>query len=96
MASKEYTYIINTTDQTPTLNDFQWTDTTTTTWPWYAYSFYTYPYSATVYMYQVFCPKPRCKGVMWGELNHTVVCPKCFSTIKLVREPKPDYEVEVT
>lgn len=87
----DYTYTINNTG-TPTVADWTWRDTST--WP--SNTFYTYSLPVTVYMYQVFCPKPRCKGVMWGELDHTVVCPKCQSRIKLTREPKPDYEVEVS
>jgi len=87
MAIKDYTYTVSNTD---------WTDTTYSPWIYNGNYTYTYTYPTTVYMYQVFCPKPRCKGVMWGQLNTTVTCPKCQSRIKLVNEPKPDYEVEVS
>ena len=63
----------------------------------YYYPTYTYwPYYTTVYMYQIFCPRPRCKGVFWGEIDKIAICPKCSARIKIINEPPPDYEVEVT
>lgn len=62
--------------------------TYTYTWPYYTYT--------TVYMYQIFCPRPRCKGVFWGQIDQTVTCPKCKARVKINNEPPPDYEVEVT
>jgi hypothetical protein len=91
--TKEYEYVV------PNLGNTSLT-TGTITWNdyWPTSTYYTYWYPQTIYKYQVFCPKSRCKGVTWGELNTTVTCPKCFSTIKLVSSPtpKPDYEVEVS
>lgn len=56
----------------------------------------TWWYPATVYMYQIFCPRPRCKGVFWGQIDSIVECPKCKSRVKITNSPPPDYEVEVT
>jgi hypothetical protein len=58
------------------------------------YPYYTY-YPVTIYMYQIYCPKPRCKGIFWGEVDKVVVCPKCTSRVKINREPPADYEVQV-
>ena len=66
----------------------------TTNYPTY---YYTWPwYPTTVYMYQIFCPRPRCKGVFWGEIDKIATCPKCSARVKIINEPPPDYEVEVT
>jgi hypothetical protein len=92
----------NTETKTNTINtEYKPSDTTTWTGDW----FYNYPltsntynwsYTRLVYMYQIFCPKPRCKGVFWGEIDQVAVCPKCSSRVKVTDSPPPDYEVEVT
>jgi hypothetical protein len=61
---------------------------------WYQYP-WTYTIGNTVYMYQIFCPKPRCKGIFWGAVDSIVPCPKCSSRVKVTKEPPADYEVQV-
>lgn len=66
-------------------------------WHYYWYP-YTQPYSyppATKYLYQIFCPKPECKGKFWAELDEIKPCPVCKSRIK-VTDKESDYEVAVT
>lgn len=77
------------TDNTSWTGDYwYYTNPTTSTMNW--------TYTNTVYMYQIFCPKPRCKGVFWGAIDSVVECPKCKSKVKITNSPPPDYEVEVT
>jgi hypothetical protein len=85
------------TNKTITLGNVSSTyyrDDNTYTVPSYTYSTYWYP--TTIYMYQIFCPRPRCKGVFWGAIDSIAVCPKCKSRVKVTDSPPPDYEVEVT
>jgi len=84
----EYKAVINTTD------------TATYTGDWWYHNYpmtntYSWSYTNTVYMYQIFCPKPRCKGVFWGQIDQVATCPKCSSRVKVTDSPPPDYEVEV-
>jgi hypothetical protein len=61
---------------------------TPTTWS------YTWTQYQDRYMYQIFCPKPRCKGKMWAEIDQLVICSKCTSSIKVVQQ-EPDYTVAI-
>jgi hypothetical protein len=94
MTEYDYSYTIkNSSNSNLTIGNV-----TSTYYPystWYPNtSYWTYP--STVYMYQIFCPKPRCKGVFWGAIGSVVACPKCSSRVKINNEPPADYEVEVT
>jgi hypothetical protein len=60
---------------------------------WYPYNTWTIP--TTKYLYQIFCPKPGCKGKFWAELDEIKPCPVCKSRIK-VTDKESDYEVAVT
>jgi hypothetical protein len=62
----------------------------------YPNTFNTYWYPSTVYMYQIFCPKPRCKGIFWGSIDSIVACSKCGARVKITNTPPPDYEVAIT
>ena len=93
VAEYDYYTTIDTNTSSPTIDnrshsigDFPYTYTTSNYW-WY---------TRNVYFYQILCPKPRCKGKFWGEVDSIVSCPKCSSRIKITNTPPPDYEVEVT
>lgn len=96
MAEKDwdFDYTINT--------KYQITDNTTWAGDWGYHPLTTsnntvsWTYTNIVYMYQIFCPKPRCKGIFWGQIDSVVECPKCKSRVKITNSPPPDYEVEVT
>lgn len=67
---------------------------------WHPYINWTYPYwnvtyPATIYKYQIFCP--RCETPNWLELDKIEVCTKvkCGAKLKAVTQ-RVDYEVPVT
>lgn len=60
------------------------------TWPTNYY--WTTP--VNVYLYQIFCPKPKCKTANWLELNKEKECTTCGSLLRAVSR-KIDYEIEV-
>ena len=61
------------------------------------YGWWWYPTApVTVYKYQIFCPKPYCKGKFWAELDEIKKCPVCSSKIKVTTDKESDYEVAVT
>lgn len=87
----DYTYKINNTGYSPTVsNNITWGNTVTSIWPYTTYWSY-----GPVYMYQIFCPKPRCRGIFWAKLDEVTMCPKCTSRIKVSLEEEPDYTVVV-
>ena len=87
-----YKYYIDTTSNhvdtnTLTAGNYYYSTIPSNTW--------TYWYGNTIYKYQVICPKPRCKGRYWGELEKIVVCPKCSSKVLLTAAKELDYTVEI-
>ena len=65
-------------------------------WPTYysPTSTFTYSWPSTIYLYQIICPKPRCKTANWLEIDKMKECSKCGSLLKAV-SAKADYEIEV-
>ena len=64
------------------------------TYTWPSTTTYSYNWSNTIYLYQIICPKPRCKTANWLELDKMKECSKCGSMLKAVAA-KADYEIEV-
>lgn len=85
-----YEILVNESVTTPSVTGDFYNNKDWTTWP--STTWYTYP--TTVYMYQIICPKPRCKTSNWLEIDKMKECTKCGSMLKAVRA-KADYEVEV-
>src|SRR3989304_4156882 len=56
----------------------------------YTYSYWTYP--ATIYMYQIKCPK--CKAQNWLQLDMVTPCKRCASKLKAVSN-KADFEIPI-
>lgn len=58
------------------------------------YGYFTYTYPATIYKYQITCP--RCEKFNWLELDKIQVCAtkKCGAKLKAVSE-KVDFEVAI-
>lgn len=54
----------------------------------------TWSYNAHVYLYQLLCPAKKCGVSNWCELDKSVSCKGCGSTLKAVTK-KADFEVEV-
>lgn len=87
-------YTVN-VDSTSGINEPTFTTNTTTTWGWGNNSWpNSWWYTNTIYLYQLLCPKPRCKTYNWCELDKTVACKKCGSLLKAVSS-KADYEIPV-
>ena len=86
-----YEVIVDTNTWSPSLtsDSYIWPGTGTVDtyrWGW--------SYPATVYMYQVKCPKRGCKTTNWLELDKISPCKKCGSNLKAV-SMKADFEIEV-
>lgn len=76
--------------QTITTTNSTWNGTSTFTWP----NIYYYTYPSTIYLYQIKCPRTRCKTFNWLQLDTITPCRACGAKLKAVSQTA-DYEIEV-
>lgn len=76
-----------------TSDTYYW-DPSWQTWTQPSYSYYTY--SATVYLYQVKCPKRACKKMNWMQLNMVTPCKGCGAKLRAIKEEdQADFDIPV-